>query len=101
MWCTDYVGHLHVHYGVIFGTWMLASHAFKPITFVYNKNAAVDSAFISPLYKGIVGVVHGVFQMAVFCDFAIFFQCLFYLRSAHLAINVINFHLCWWPLVSC
>jgi len=40
---------------------MLANHAFRPITFVYNKNAAVDFAFVSPLYKGIVGVIYEVF----------------------------------------
>jgi len=55
------MGHLHVYCSIIFGIWMLASHAFKPIVFVYNKNVAVDFAFISPLYKGIVGVVYGVF----------------------------------------
>jgi len=53
---------------------MLAIHAFKPITFVYNKNAAVDFVFVSPLYKRIVGVVHKVFQVAVFYDFAVSFQ---------------------------
>ena len=89
------MGHLHVHCGVIFGTWMLASHVFRPITFVCNKNMTVDSAFVSPLYRGIVGVVHGVFQVAASCVFAVSFQCLFHSRSAHLAINVINFHLCW------
>jgi len=40
---------------------MLASHAFKPINFVYNKNATVDFAFVSSLYRGIIGVVYGVF----------------------------------------
>ena len=63
MWCIDCVGHLHVHYNVIFGTWMLVSHAFRPITFVYNKNTAVDFAFVSPLYRGIVGVIYGVFLL--------------------------------------
>jgi len=80
---------------------MLASHAFKPITFVCNKNAAVDSAFVSPLYRGTVGVVYRVFQVAVFYVFVIFFQYLFHSRSAHLAMNVVDFHLCWWPPVSC
>jgi len=94
MWCTDYVGHPHVHCSVIFGMWMLVSHAFRPITFVHNKNTAVDSAFVSPLYRGIIGVVYGVFQVAVFYVFAVFFQYLFYLKSAHLAINVVDFHLC-------
>ena len=80
---------------------MLASHAFRPITFVCNKNAIVNSAFVSPLYKGIVGVIHGVFQVAVSYVFTAFFQCLFHSRSAHFAINVIDFHLCWWPPISC
>ena len=80
---------------------MLASHAFRPITSIYNKNAAVDSVFVSPLYKGIVGVVHRVFQVTAFCVFAAFFQCLFHSRSAHLAINVVGFHLYWWPPISC
>jgi len=40
---------------------MLASYAFKPVTFVCNKNTAIDSAFVSPLYWGIVGVIYGVF----------------------------------------
>ena len=74
---------------------MLVSHAFRPITFVYNKNAVVDSAFVSPLYKGIVGVVYRVFQVAAFCVFAVSFQRLFHLRSAHFAINMVDFHLCW------
>jgi len=101
MWHTDCVGHPHVHCSVIFGTWMLASHAFRPITFVHNKNVAVDSAFVSPSYRGIVGVVYGVFQVAASYVFVASFQCFFHLRSAHLAINVIDFHLCWWPPVSC
>ena len=53
---------------------MLASHAFRPITSVYNKNTAVDSAFVSSLYRGIVGVIYGVFQVAVSCVFAVSFQ---------------------------
>jgi len=101
MWCTDCVGHSYIHCGVIFGTWMLASHAFRPITSICNKNTAVDSAFVSPLYRGIVGVVYRVFQVAAFYVFAVSFQHLFHLRSAHFAINVVDFHLCWWPLVSC
>ena len=55
------MGHPHVHCGVIFGTWMLASYVFRPITSVYNKNAAIDFAFVSPLYRGTVGVVYKVF----------------------------------------
>ena len=60
-WHTNYVGHPHVYCGVIFGTWILASYAFRPITSVHNKNTAVNFAFVSPSYKGTVGDVHGVF----------------------------------------
>ena len=80
---------------------MLASHAFRPITFVCNKNAVVDSAFVSPLYREIVNIVYEVFQVAVSCVFTIFFQHFFHSKSAHLAINVVDFHLYWWPPVSC
>ena len=80
---------------------MLASHAFRPITSVHNKNAAIDFAFVSLLYRGIIGVVYGVFQMAAFYVFAVSFQCLFHSRSAHFAINMVDFYLYWWPPVSC
>ena len=73
---------------------MLASHAFKPMTFVYNKKAAVDIAFVSPLYRGSVGVIHGVFQVAASRVFTASFQRLFHSKSAHLAISVVDFHLC-------
>ena len=38
---------------------MLVSYAFRPKTSVYNKKAAVDSAFVSPLYRGRVSVTMG------------------------------------------
>ena len=69
------------------------SHAFRPRTSVYNKKAAVDSAFVSPLYRGRVGVDYGVFHMAASCAFAASFHCCFYLRSAHLAISIVDLHL--------
>ena len=50
------------------------------------------------MYRGSVGVVYGVFQVAVFCVFAASFQLFFYSKSAHFAINVVNFYLCWWLL---
>ena len=49
---------------------MLVSYAFRPRTSVCSKKAAVDSAFVSPLYRGRVGINHGVFYMAVSCAFA-------------------------------
>ena len=52
---------------------MFASHAFKPMTSVCNKNAAVDFVFVSPLYREIVGVVHRVFQVAASSVFTVSF----------------------------
>ena len=74
---------------------MLASHAFKPRTSVYNKKAAIDSAFISPLYRGRVGINYRIFYVAVSYAFATSFYCHFYLRSAHLVISIVDLHLCW------
>ena len=72
---------------------MLASHAFRPKTSVRSRKAAVDSAFVSPLYRGRVGVNYRVFYMAASCAFTAFFYYCFYLRSAHLAISIVNLHL--------
>ena len=76
---------------------MFASHAFRPRTSVRNRKAAVDSAFVSPLYRGRVGVDYGVFYVAASYVFTALFYCCFYLRSAHLAISVVDLYLCWWP----
>ena len=76
---------------------MLASHTFRPKTSVHSRKAAVDSAFVSPLYRGRVGVDHGVFHVAASCAFAAFFYRRFHLRSAHLAISVVDLYLYWWP----
>ena len=99
MWRTDYIGHPQVQCGVVFGTWMLASHTFRPKASVCSRNVAIDSAFISPLYRGRVGVNYGVFHMATFCAFTAFFHYYFYLRSAHLVISVVDLYLCWWPFI--
>ena len=72
---------------------MLTSHAFRPRTSVRSRKAAVDSAFISPLYRGRVGVDYGVFYVAASCVFATSFHYCFYLRSAHLAISIVDLHL--------
>ena len=72
---------------------MLVSHIFRPKTSVCNRKAAVDSAFISPLYRGRVGVDYRVFYIAVSCIFAAFFHYCFYLRSAHLVINIVDLYL--------
>ena len=72
---------------------MLMSHAFRPRTSIHSRKAAVDSAFVSPSYKGRVGVNHRVFHMAASCAFAASFYYYFYLRSAYLAINIVDFYL--------
>ena len=73
---------------------MLISHAFRPRTSVYSKKAAVDSAFVSPLYRGRVGIDYGVFYIAASCVFTASFHCCFYLRSAYLIISIVDFYLC-------
>ena len=72
---------------------MLASHAFRPRTSVRSRKAAVDSAFVSPSYRGRVGVNYGVFYIAVSCAFTTSFHCCFYLRSAYLAISIVDLYL--------
>ena len=72
---------------------MLVSHAFRPRTSVHNRKAAVDSAFVSPLYRGRVGIDHGVFYVAAFCAFTASFYNCFYLRSAYLIISIIDLYL--------
>ena len=72
---------------------MLVSYAFRPRTFVHSRKAAVDSAFVSPLYRGRVSVNYRVFYVAVSCAFAAFFHCCFYLRSAYLVISIVDFYL--------
>ena len=69
------------------------SHAFRPKTFICSKKAAIDSAFISPLYRGRIGVNYRVFYVAASCAFAVSFYYCFYLRSAHLAISIVDLHL--------
>ena len=97
IWRTVYVSHPHVQYSVICGTWMLTSHAFSPRISVYSKKAAVDSAFNCPLYRGRVAVVYRVFHVVALCAFAAFFHYHFHLVSAHLAMYIVDLHLCWWP----
>ena len=73
---------------------MLVSHIFRPKTSICSKKAAVDFTFISPLYRGRVGINYGVFHVAASCAFTAFFYCRFHLRSAHLAISIVDFYLC-------
>ena len=76
---------------------MLISYTFSPRISVRSRKAAVDSAFDCPLYRGRVAVVYGVFYVVALCAFAAFFHCRFYSVSAHLAMHVVDLHLCWWP----
>ena len=72
---------------------MLASHTFRPKTSVYSKSAAVDSAFIYPLYRGRVAFNYGVLYIVALYTLAAFFQRRFYLISTHLAMHVVDLHL--------
>ena len=101
MWRTDCVGHPQEQCGVVFGTWMLASHAFRPRTSVRSRNAAVDSAFVCPSYRGRVAFDHGVLHVVAFFAFAALSQRRFHSLSAHLAMHVVDLHLCWWPPILC
>ena len=74
---------------------MLTSHAFRPRTSVRSRKAAIDSTFVSPLYRGRVGVNYRVFHMAASYVFAASFYRRFYLRSAHLIISIVDLHLYW------
>ena len=80
---------------------MLTSYAFSPRTSVCSRKAAIDSVFNCSLYRGRVAVVHRVFYVVTLCTFAAFFYCHFYSMSAHLAMHVVDFHLCWWPPSPC
>ena len=73
---------------------MLASYVFRPRTSVHSRKAAVDSTFISPLYRGRVGVNYRVFHVAASCVFATSFYRRFYLRSAYLVISIVDLYLC-------
>ena len=72
---------------------MLVSYAFRPRTSIYSKKIAVDFTFISPLYRGRVGINHRVFHIATSYIFAASFYYRFYLRSAYLVISIIDLYL--------
>ena len=72
---------------------MLTSYAFRPRTSIRSRKATIDSAFISPLYRGRVGVNYRVFYMAMSCIFAASFYRRFYLRSTYLIISIVDLYL--------
>ena len=72
---------------------MLASHAFSPRISVRSRNAAVDSTFVCPLYRGRVAFNYGVLYIVAFFAFMALSQRRFYLLSAYLAIYIVDLHL--------
>ena len=72
---------------------MLASYIFSPRISVRSKNAAVDSAFVCPLYRGRVAFDYGVLYIVALCVLAAFFQRYFYSISAHLVMHMVDLYL--------
>ena len=72
---------------------MLTSYTFRPRTSVRSKKAAVDSAFIYPLYRGRVAFTYRVLYIVTFYTFIAFFQRRFYLLSAYLIIYIVDLYL--------
>ena len=72
---------------------MLASYTFRPRTSVRSRKAAVDSAFVYPLYRGRVAFAYRVLYVVTFYTFAAFSQRRFYLLSAHLIIYIVDLYL--------
>ena len=95
------MGHPQEQCGVVFRTWMLASYTFRPRTSVYSKNAAVDSAFVCPLYRGRVTFNYRVLHIVAFFAFAALSQHHFYLLSAYLVMYIVDLYLYWWPSILC
>ena len=76
---------------------MLTSHAFSPRTSIRSRKAAIDSAFVCPLYRGRVGVDYKVLHVVALCAFAAFFKRRFHSISDHLAMHIVDIHLCQQP----
>ena len=93
------MGYPQEQYSVVFGIWMLASYTFRPRTSVYSRNAAINSAFICPLYRGKIAFNHGVLYIVTFFAFAALSQHRFHSLSAHLAMHIVDLLLCWWPSI--
>jgi len=72
---------------------MLASYIFRPKISIYSRKAAIDSAFVRPLYKGGVSINYRVFYIAAFCIFITSFYCRFCLESAHPIISIVDLYL--------
>ena len=72
---------------------MPASYTFRPKTSIRSRKAAIDSTFISPLYRRRVRINYRVFYMAASYIFATSFYRYFYLRSAYLTISIVDLYL--------
>jgi hypothetical protein len=72
---------------------MLTSYAFNSRTSVRSRKAAIDSAFVCPLYRGRVGFNYRVPHVVTLYAFAAFFYRRFYLISAHLVMHIVDLHL--------
>ena len=73
---------------------MLTSYIFRPKTSIYSRKAAIDSTFISPLYKGRVSINYRIFHIVTSYILTAFFYNYFYLKSAHLTISIVDLYLC-------
>jgi len=74
---------------------MDASHVLSPITSVQRRNSAIVSAFVRPLYNGIVGFPHGVFYMVSVRSLAFAYHRRRYFKSTHFVIKVVACLWCW------
>ena len=72
---------------------MLASYAFRPRTSVYSRKAAIDSAFIYPLYRGRVAFTYRVLYIVALYTFTAFIYYRFYFISTYLAIYIVDLYL--------
>ena len=72
---------------------MLASYAFRPKSSVRSRNAAVDSTFVYPLYRGRVAFNYRVLYVVTFYIFAAFSYLRFYLLSTYLAMYIVDLYL--------
>ena len=72
---------------------MLASYAFRPRTSIRSRKAAVDSAFVYPLYRGKVAFTYRVHYIVTFYTFMAFSQCRFYSLSTHFVMHIVDLHL--------
>ena len=72
---------------------MLISYLFSPRTSVCSRKAAVDSAFVCPLYRGRVGFNYRVLYIVILYAFTAFFQRRFHLRSTYFIIYIVNLYL--------